>query len=268
MYAAVVRANLSVSGTGALVISRTSHFNLDRLRRLHNHINHKHRHTCTCFLCSPAGPVARRSRSELTAVTRGATLNSNFSMTVGSLRLHNANGLLNSRRDNRVRNINFSLCIHVISRTIRRCGRPRHGRSITIAVSLPVRTSVPISCVSSSGLQLRTCRGLTSTHARSSLSRLHSRLASHCNGPPISFRTLFSITQLQFGTHGLNVSRVVTRKHGIHISGFRPHRSIRVHVTEVCGNVRCQPLAGACLMPTPFTNSLNSGPVDSSRIIK
>lgn len=267
MYAAVVRAKLSVSGTGALVMSRTSQFNLSRLRRLHKHINHNHRHTCTCFLCSPSGPVARRSRSHLTAVTRGATLKDNFSITVGSLRLHNANGLLNSRRSKRVRNINFSLCIHVISRTIRRCGRPRQARPITIAVSLPVRTSVPISCVSSSGLQLRTCQGLTTSHASRSLGRLTSRLASHCNGLPRRFRALFNITHLHVGTQRLNVSRVITRNGGIHINGVSPPRSVRVHVGHVCHKTRCQPIARACLVPTPFTNALNNGPVPNSRIV-
>lgn len=47
IYAAVVRAKVSVPATGAVVVRHTSRFNLTRLRRLHNHIKHSRRRTCT-----------------------------------------------------------------------------------------------------------------------------------------------------------------------------------------------------------------------------
>lgn len=187
----------------------TSYVKLSRLRRLENHINEDSQETCTCFAFEQGGILARVRRGELTTVERFARFNDNFHVTVHSLRLQNTNGVVNTRRRKRVRSINCSVCLGLLSRTMDRRGNRRGiAGSLSYLVSVSISTRVPRDCIRDLALHLSICHEVTSVHDGRSTSSIVSRLRSEFNGVPGSILKLVSVTLIHGGTCSVNVCRV------------------------------------------------------------
>lgn len=196
MSAAVVRAKLSVTGTGAVVVRSTSQFKLSRLCRLQKEIKESGQVTCTFLLCRESGVLGRITRGELTTVHRFASLKSKFGVTVHSLRVQNTKGLLKRSRDNRVTTIKCSLCYGVLGRTIDRLGNRGRRTSCAAAVSLSVSMFVPRSCVGGRCRGLSVCGEVTAVRARRRVSSVARRLVSHFKSLPGGMRRLLRVTTL------------------------------------------------------------------------
>ncbi len=210
IYAAVVRANISMPGTGALVVRGTSEVKLSRLRRLHKHIKHSPHHTCTCFYFAPGGRLDSITAGQLRTVERCARFKSNFGVTVHSLRVENTNDVLNNRRRNGVRSIKCSVCLGLLSSTIGRRGNVVPSSSVPYAISLGISTRVPRDCVRSLPTELNVCGHVTTVEDSSSTDSIVSRLYSHFNRPPGTIVKLVSVTILEGGTTSQGVTRVAT----------------------------------------------------------
>lgn len=222
MSAAVVRAKLSVSGIGAVVVRSTSGVKLSRLCRLHKQINESGHATCTFLVCEQGGVLGRITRGHLTTVGRCSSLNDNFGVTVESLRVHNTNGLLNTRRDKRVRTINCSLCYGVLDRTMGRTGNVRSVDSgFSAAISVIASTCVPTNCVTGRFRGLSVCGHVTNVRARRRGSRVLRRLVSEFNRPPGSILDLLHITELGTLTRTMCVARVGRANSLVGLAVFR-----------------------------------------------
>lgn len=220
--AAVVRANMSVPGIGALFVRGTSQVNLSRLCRLHKHINEAGQVTCTCLVCRPGGVLARIDRGELRTVGRFARLNTNFGVTVHSLSVHKTKGLLNTRRRNFVSSIKFSLCSRVLKRTITTGHKlgTGSGHSV-IRVSLDVSTCVPTSCVRSRQRGVSFCGQVRHVRDITSRSRVSTSLVSHFNSCPRRISSLLRINLVGGCTRGDRVRAVGHRNRAIIVAFSR-----------------------------------------------
>lgn len=223
LTAAVVRDNVSVPGTGAVVVGRTRGFNLDSLRRVHKHIKQDGGGTFYCLLTPPLSSLAPRTGQHLRTVRGFSSLNDNVRVTVRSLSVHNTNGVLNTRRDNFVTSLNCRACRGVLSRTIRRLGASRFtslctrrlGTSKNIVdnrrfisryrIRDSLRLLLPTSCIANDDRHVLLCHRLSKLALSGSISTFHSHLRSHFNPVPPRARRLLHVIPLQHLTTHLNI---------------------------------------------------------------
>lgn len=213
--AAVVRAKLSVSGMGAVVVRSSSECKLSRLCRLQKEVKHSGEATCTFLVCEGGIVLGRATRGHLTTVHRCASLKDKFGVTVESLRLQNTKGLLNTRRRKRVGTIKCSLCYGVLGRTIGRTGNVRAVRSFRASISLGISTCVPSSCVDGRFRGLSVCGEVTKVRARRSCSSVLRRLLSHFKRPKGTILGLLTVTGLGTVTRRKCMARVGRAKGAI-----------------------------------------------------
>lgn len=210
LTAAVVRDNVSVPGTGAVVVGRTRGFKLDSLRRVHKHIKEDGGGTFYCLLTPPLASLAPRTGHHLRTVRGFDSLNDNVRVTVRSLSVHKTKGVLKTRRDNFVTSLNCRACRGVLTRTIGRLGRSRFTSLCTRRLRTTKRRGVdnrgfisryrirdslrllfPGRCVPDDDRHVLLCHRLSKLRLSGSLLTFGTQLRSHFKGiPPRKLRLL------------------------------------------------------------------------------
>lgn len=221
----VIRDNVSMPGTGAVVVGGTRRFKLSSLRRLHNHIKQDGQGTFYCLLSPPLSDLARRTHHHLRTVRGFSRLKDNVRVTVRSLSVQNTNGVLNTRRDNFVTSLNCRACRGVLRRTISRLGTRRftslcsgtarghpsaNDRCIHRAcVRDSLRLVFPPACVPGSSRHISLCHRLSGVRRRHSVLTFARHLGSHFKGIPGRKGRLVHIIHLHHVTGALNVRGMV-----------------------------------------------------------
>lgn len=221
----VIRDNVSIPGTGAVVVGGTRRFKLDSLRRLHKHMKQDGQGTFYCLLSPPLASLARRTQHELRTVRGFSRLNDNVRVTVRSLSVQKTNGVLKTRRDNFVTSLNCRACRGVLRRTMSRLGdrrftslctsgaRKRQSANDRCIQRACVRDSLrlvfPPACVPGSSRHVSLCQRLSGVRRRHSVLTFARHLGSHFNGVPGRNGRLVQVIHLHHVTGGLNVRGII-----------------------------------------------------------